>query len=263
MTMRIRHILVAVGNEARMPASELRKVAILARASGASVELFHAMTEPDPAAGYPETISVQTVRQRREALAARHRRRLEHLARDPSLRKVRVTCTAAWDHPPHEAVIRRALRTRADLVIAAARDHRPGARLLLRNTDWELIRHCPVPVLLMKSRRVWQKPTVLAAVDPFHAHVRPADLDAHLLEVGTGYARLLKGQLHVFHAFMPLIDVDPAPFSGGVMTLIPLRCRRLTADRLPALSENSRPRPACPQNGATSAWETSQVSCGP
>ena len=227
MTTRIRHILVAVGDEARTSGSELRKTAILARASRASVELFHAMTEPDPAAGYPETLTARIVRERRAALAAHHQRRLERLARDPSLRGIRVTCTAAWDHPPHEAVIRRARRTHADLVIAAAHDHRPGVRLLLRNTDWELIRHCPVPVLLVKSHRAWRKSAVVAAVDPFHAHARPADLDTGLLQAGNEYARLLKGSLHVFHAFMPLISYGPEPFSGAPAAVLPPEVQEL------------------------------------
>lgn len=221
MTTRIRRIVVAVGDELRTPSNALRKAAALARASGASIELFHAMIEPDPAAAYPETLTAQTVRVQRTALAGRHLRRLARLARHPSLRGVRVACKVVWDHPPHEAVIRRALRTRTDLVIATAGDHRLGARIVLRNTDWELIRHCPVPVLLAKSRRVWHKPVVLAAVDPFHAHARPADLDSRLLSAGEQYAQLLKGQLHVFHAFMPLISVEPVPFSGAAMTMLP------------------------------------------
>lgn len=221
MTTRIRHILVAVGDEHRTPKTELGKAAALARAAGASIELFHAMTEPDPAAGYPESLSAKTVRERRAVLAAKHRRRLEHLAGDPTLRGVRVTCTAVWDYPPHEAIIRQAARSGADLVIGAARAHRPGARLLLRNTDWELIRHCPVPVLLVKSHRPWRRPTVLAAVDPFHAHARPADLDARLLKAGGSLARLLKGSLHIFHAYMPLVMFDPAALSGVPIAMTP------------------------------------------
>jgi len=181
MTTRIRHILVAVGETGSTSTGEMRKIAVLARTSGASVELFHAITDPDPALSFPETVTAETVRKRRVAFVRKHERRLERLARNAALRKVPVTCTAIWDHPPHEAVIRRARKIRADLVVAATREHRFGARLLLRNTDWELIRHCPVPVLLLKSHRAWHRPGVIAAVDPFHEHARPADLDTRLL----------------------------------------------------------------------------------
>ncbi|MBS0366538.1 MAG: universal stress protein [Proteobacteria bacterium] len=219
MARGIRHILMTIGDEDHAPASALRKAAILARASGATLELFHSMDEVDPRVGFPETLTAQTLRQRRVVLAGHAQRRLEHLARDRTLRGLRVTCTVAWDYPPHEAIVRRAARSHADLVVAAVRAHPPGARLLLHNTDWELIRHCPVPVLLVKSYRAWRKPAVIAAVDPFHAHARPAELDARLLELGSGYARLLKGQLHVFHAFTPLLET--VPFDGVPLAALP------------------------------------------
>ena len=221
MTARIRHILVAVGETGSTARGEMRKIAALALASGASVELFHAITDPDPGMGFPETVIAETVQERRAALVRKHERRLERLARNASLRKVPVTCTAVWDHPPHEAVIRQAHKTRADLVVAVTREHRFGARLLLRNTDWELIRHCPVPVLLLKSHRAWHRPAVLTAVDPFHAHARPADLDTRLLQAGGSLAALLRGRLHVFHAYMPLISVEPTPLGGAPMAILP------------------------------------------
>src|ERR1700758_187614 len=95
------------------------------------------------------------------------------------------------------------------LVIAPARGHRFGARIVLRNTDWELIRHCPVPLLLVKSPRPYRRPLVLAAVDPFHRHERPANLDARLLQAGGALAQLLHGRLEMFHAYLPLASLAP------------------------------------------------------
>jgi len=221
MAKRMRRILVAIRDVTHAPKSELRKAAVLARASGAGVELFHVIDEPDPAASWPETATAQTVERQRTAIATRQRHRLEQFARDPALRRVKVSCTTTWDHPPHEAIVRRALASRADLVIAATRGHRLGARLLLRNTDWELIRHCPVPLLLVKSPRPYQRPVVLAAVDPFHAHARPADLDARLLDAGGRFARTLRGTLHIFHAYLPLVSVAPVPVGTAPLVVMP------------------------------------------
>jgi universal stress protein E len=143
MATRIRHILVAIGDLRRTPRSELRKAGALARAARAKLELFHAIDESDPERSYPETVTRDEVTKERRTIVAKYQRRLERLARDPALRGLTVACTAVWDFPPYDAVIRRALAARSSLVIAAARGHRLGARLLLRNTDWELIRHCP------------------------------------------------------------------------------------------------------------------------
>ncbi|HVN46858.1 MAG TPA: universal stress protein [Steroidobacteraceae bacterium] len=221
MATRTRQILVAIGDLRRTPRSELRKAGALARAVHAHVELFHAIDEPDPERSFPETVTFQEFEALRAAIEQRYQQRLERLARDPALRGIKVRCTTSWEYPAHDAVIRRALATRSDLVVAAARGHRFGARLLLRNTDWELIRHCPVPLLLVKSPRPYRSPLVLAAVDPFHRHARPASLDVRLLQAGAGLARELRGRLEVFHAYMPLVGLEPMAIAAAPVITMP------------------------------------------
>ena len=221
MATQIRHILVGIRDVRRAPGGEVRKAAALARAARATVELFHAIDEPDPERSFPETATRDEVDEHRVAMVEKYQRRLERLAHDPSLRGVSVRCTASWDYPPHAAIIRRALAAHSDLVIASTRGRRFGARLLLRNTDWELIRHCPVPLLIVKSPRAYRRPRVLAAVDPFHAHARPADLDARLLETGGAMARLLHGSLQVFHAYWPLVTVQPVVAATAPLVMPP------------------------------------------
>ncbi len=138
-------------------------------------------------------------------------RRLARLAALKDFRGLKVTFSATWDYPPHEAVIRRAGAIGADLVVAAAQPKRLGSRLLLANTDWELIRHCPAPVLIVKSARQWRAPAIMAAIDPFHAHDKPAALDRRILQAGNQLARSLRGRLHAFHSYMPLTVLVPMP----------------------------------------------------
>jgi universal stress protein E len=219
MATKIRHILVAIRDLQHAPQKELRKAGCLARATGATVELFHAISLPDPGRGYPETKSRVMVDQEREAVTRSHERRLARLGQRRALRGVMVTCKATWDYPVHEAIIRRAVTTHADLVIAATHGHGLRERLLLRNTDWELVRHCPVPLLLVKSPRAYVKPVILAAIDPFHRHARPAGLDLKLLREGEQFARMLHGSLHVVHAYMPIGEM--APINGAPLLALP------------------------------------------
>lgn len=229
----IRHILVAVGDVRHAPGNVLRKVGGLARAAGASIELFHCIAEPDRDAAAAETAS----------------RRLERLTHDASLRGLRVKCTTTRDNPPHEAIVRQVISSGADLVVAAVRPHRLGGQILLRNTDWELIRHCPTPLLLVKSHRPYQKPLVLAAVDPFHAHARPADLDARLLDMGHTFAQLLHGTLHAFHAYMPLISVAPVAVGTAPLIVLPPEAEeahgRVIARSIDQLAATADIPPAC------------------
>jgi universal stress protein E len=199
MNDKLRRILLAVGDPQRPPRAALRKAAALARASGARIELFHALSEV-PVTG------------RRGSLAAtpdegldQAEHRLNRIARSAPLRGCRVGCLVRWDSPGYEAIVRRARTSRADLVVAATQSHTLAERWYLRHTDWELIRHCPCPLLLVKSPGSYRKTTVLVAVDPFHTHAKPVRLDPLLLAAGERFAKLLGGAAHAFHAYMPLM----------------------------------------------------------
>jgi universal stress protein E len=221
MPKKIRRILVAIGELQHAPINELRKAAALAKASGATVELFHVIGVPESGVTGRHARSEDELDRYMAAVAAQRRRRLEQCARLSFLDGRHVKCLAVWDYPPHEAIVRRALAVRADLVVAATRRHHLGERLLLNYTDWELIRHCPVPLLLVKSRRDYRNAVVMAAVDPFHARARAAGLDTRLLQMGGVFARLLHGTVHIFHAYMPLVSVAPMP-AGALPLFAPL-----------------------------------------
>src|SRR5689334_3569920 len=173
----IRKILVAIKNPdaRRQPGAE--KALRIAKRYGAAVELFHAISAPvllelQPLTGH----SVAELR--REALDLRQQR-LEKIVAAARKLGVKASATVEWDFPPHEAIVRRAIRYRADLIIAEC--HRGSRRLapwLIHLTDWELLRASPVPVLLLKNPKPWRKHVMLAAVDPSHAHAKPSRLDA-------------------------------------------------------------------------------------
>lgn len=203
MSWKIRRILVAIGDPWQVPAGQLRKAAELAAAAGAHLELCHVI---HPGRAY----TVERARHRMERLAALK------VLRDRDVR----TCLAI-DSPRHEAIVRRAEAIRADLIIGATTTHRMGARLLLRNTDWELIRHASCPVLLVKAGGGYRKRAIVAAVDPFHAHDKPARLDTRLLASATYLAQLLGGTAHAFHAYLPLVAALPGALGQPVPLAIP------------------------------------------
>jgi universal stress protein E len=57
--------------------------------------------------------------------------------------------------------------------------------------------------LLVKTAAPYRRPTVLAAIDPTHAHAKPSGLDERILDYGAQVGRALRGALHVVHAYMP------------------------------------------------------------
>lgn len=216
MTMRIRRILFAIREPLLVPPGILRKVGSLCRASGARLELFHA-ADLSGVLGQPIAGRAGRAPVTQEVAIEHIRERLDRIARSAPLKGPRVDICVNFDRPPHEAIVRRVLETRPDLVIASTHTHGLGSRLFLRNTDWELIRHCPCPLLLIKSSRAYESRSVLVAVDPFHAHAKPAKLDRQLLAVGKLLAGLLAARLHVLHAYMPLIAGFQGPLGEPVL----------------------------------------------
>jgi universal stress protein E len=203
----IRRILVAVKEpSARAMPAAVKKAVQLARALGARLELFHALTAPIYADTYiygDRSLNDVTEEMRQQALT-----RLERLAArlKGHGRQVRlkISVAAEWDSPAYEAIIRRGHASKADLIVAERHAGRHIAPGLLHLNDWELLRLSPVPVLLVKSPRVYVRPVVLAAVDPSHRLAKPASLDAEILAISVAVSTALRGRLHAVHAYVPV-----------------------------------------------------------
>jgi universal stress protein E len=216
MTASIRRILVAVKNVRGKASPAIRKAAQLARALDAKVELFHAIT--DPLAVDALAFAGQQVRKLEETTKARHLKRLEALAAPLRRNGLQVTTAAEWDYPVHEAVVRRAHHTQADLIVADQHPGRHAAPAFLRYADWELVRNSPVPLLLVKKRGQYSAPRILAAVDPSHAFAKTARLDDAVLGAADRLADALRGRLHVVHAYIPTLLDLPTEVSAPEVT---------------------------------------------
>ena len=197
----IRRILVAVKDPAARTLPAVQNAAQLARACGAHLELFHAISTPL----YIDAYSYQqSLREIEREIQSNRLSQLEAIARQLRAKGLEVSVNAQWDHPAYEAIIRHATRTGANLIVAQchAKPHiLPG---LLHIADWELLRISPIPVLLVKNSTPYKRPAILAAVDPGHAFAKPAKLDGEILSAAGQIASALRGPLHAVHAYIPL-----------------------------------------------------------
>ena len=188
----------------------VKRAVWLAERLGATVELFICDYEQHLAGErFYDSDSLQTAR---EALIDRHLRRLKELARSIEAQGVALSVDARWDRPLDQGIERKVLEVKPYLVVKDTHYHPAIKRSIFSNTDWNLIQNCPAPLLLVKPRTVAGKPCVMAAVDPVHAHDKPAELDHQILSWAEELCRATEGQLHVFHAF------DPAPAIAAATT---------------------------------------------
>ena len=113
----IRRILIAVKDPDARAHPALKKAVQLARGLDADLELFHALTWPI----CPGFCGNQTIQDVENEARTRIVKRLQVLAdrlQEDRKRRIRISVAAEWDAPGYEAIIRRAVATKADLIVA-------------------------------------------------------------------------------------------------------------------------------------------------
>jgi universal stress protein E len=210
-----RTIMVVVTNPFAREQLAATKAAAVARRCGARVVLFNTFMIPQPTPDAPlgsrEQILASAIRQRRERLQAIAAGL--HMPRGTEL-------VVRWDSPLDEAIVRQVRRTKPDLLISESHRHVRLARIVLANTDWQLIRNCPCPVWFVRSKGLAKRPRVLVAVDPRHTRAKPAQLDDRLLQAAQSLEAQLDARVGIVHAYETYASAVP-----GVLRR-PIRPRR-------------------------------------
>ena len=105
-------------------------------------------------------------------------------------------------------VIRRDADARQPLfVVKGTHYHTPTERASLDGTDWELIRDLDYPLWFVKPVEWQDPPVIVAAVDPVHAHDKPAHLDHRIIEAARAIVDECGGQLKVLHTYQRLDEI--------------------------------------------------------
>lgn len=204
----IQNILVIVDPTAQQQPA-LAKGAILARQLKARLDLFVCDTKAarDQRLGRHLRLSPQASAQ--EKLVPW----LESLAEPLRSQGVEVTTEVVSADPLHAALMERVKHTCAELVIKDTHHHSVAQRTFLTNTDWELIRGCPVPLLLVKPGAWSSAHRIGAALDPGHMDDKPRLLDRCILQEAARFAAALGGEVHPIHAYIPAAMVATATMS--------------------------------------------------
>ncbi len=201
----ISNILVIVDPTAEAYPS-IANAALLAAAFKARMELYVCDTK----AARQVRLAASARKQPQASATVSLKGLLESLAAPLRLKGIDVTTEVDYGDPLHEALIDKARRTSADLVVKDTHHHSLLRRTFLTNTDWHLIRACPVPLLLTRQSTWATPPRILAALDPGHMNDKPALLDQRILEYASCFAKRLGGELHALHAFVPVSVIAAA-----------------------------------------------------
>lgn len=201
----------------------LEKAALVARHAEAELELLicdHSANLDDG-----RYLDPDWAEQLRREQIEKNRERLESMAEPLRADGIRVSVDSLWGHPPYERIIDKVLESAPDLVVQYTQPHTRLGRLLLSHQDWQLLRYCPSPLLLVHERAWNRSPTFVAAVDPVHEHDKRGELDDRLVRAGQELASVAGGRLALFHCcYQP-------PVSGIYPVVVnPEDCRNEVAE---------------------------------
>lgn len=129
---------------------------------------------------------------------------LDKLAEGLRNQDISVTTHVAWDKHLVTAIELYRHDDNFDILLKATHYQNVIQRTFLSHTDWELIRHMPVPILLTKAEAWHKNPTVAVCVDPVDDEdPKISGRDDIIINCAKKFVDRVGGRLAVIHAFDP------------------------------------------------------------
>lgn len=184
------------------PPELLAKIVLLAKKFGARLELFECCYSRSLVSNY--LFDPQGITHAKQGYLHGEEKRLQAVADQLEQAGVEACIDVAWEVDTEQGVLLKIERYSPDLVVKSCRYHHRLAEYLFGNLDWQLIRHCAMPLLLIRPRSWQRSPVVVAALDPLQEKQRPAHLDDAVLRMGESLVEHLGAVLHLFSAYHAL-----------------------------------------------------------
>ncbi len=132
-----------------------------------------------------------------------------------------------WHHRPFQAAIIEVLKDNYDLVIKSTHPHSKFSAILFTPTDWNLLRKCPVPVLLVKHHQWPANGNILCAIDC--KSIQDEDhhqLNQAILSEAKAMAAMLSANIHIVNAYpsppmnimLELPEFDPVNYEDSLQS---------------------------------------------
>ncbi len=200
--MDINHILVVLDSD-HPEQIALDKAIWLASVVDADITLLTSVYEPY--CGDESALDNDTVKQIRQARLASTQRWIDSFLPEVSPDVRKVSTRVLWHKHLHNAVLEVTRQQDFDLVIKGTLPHSVLDRIFT-HTDWNLMRHCPAPVLLVKSPAPWKHNRLLASVDATTTDEGHQLINDNILSYAEHLADHFETDLHLVNAY-PQISV--------------------------------------------------------
>lgn len=115
-----------------------------------------------------------------------------------------VNIDVVWHCDVSCAVLAKITSTDVSMVIKSTKQDSTINKIFFTPSDWQLLEHCQVPLLLTKNISNYSYQNIMAAVNPEKTHDKADRLDTEIVQAGLAMAELFDGQTHVSHCYQPI-----------------------------------------------------------
>lgn len=100
-----------------------------------------------------------------------------------------------------------------DLIVKTSRHHNLIQKKLFTPLDWNLIRHSPAPILLVKSDDLWTHHHQVLALDSTSEELEHKELNTKLLNIANLFSTTFDLKTHLANAYPRLTSILALPYS--------------------------------------------------
>jgi len=197
----IKTILVVMDSCSDQQASLIQAINIAEKTS-ASIELFLVVYNSQCVSHW-NLEQAQLDDLKKEYLASKVRWLSTYIPEIKALNIV-VTIDVVWHADVSCAVLAKVDNTDVSMVIKSTKQDSIINKIFFTPSDWQLLEHCPVPLLLTKNIKEYSYQRIMAAVNPEETHNTVEKLDAKILQASLVMSELFDSQTHVCHCYQPI-----------------------------------------------------------
>jgi universal stress protein E len=126
---------------------------------------------------------------------------LESFASEAKKKGIEISTEVHWQKNIHNAVMASMSNSNFDLVIKGTEAHHGIIDRIFTHSDWSLLRHCPAPVLLVKSSKPWAKNRILASIDATSHDEGHRLINENILDFAEHLADHFATDLHLVNSY--------------------------------------------------------------
>jgi universal stress protein E len=146
------------------------------------------------------SLEIDTKSKIKNALINNCQQWLDTFVSEAEKKNIEISTEVHWQKNLHNAVMASMNTSNFDLVIKGTKPHSIVDRIFT-HSDWNLLRHCPAPVLLVKSAKPWANNRILASIDATSHDEGHKLINENILDFAEHLADHFSTDLHLVNSY--------------------------------------------------------------